>query len=603
MSKQIIRIKSGWGFQRLEIDPTKTTLLELRHKIAFNNKIEVNQFTMHPDEARAPALSSIHDKKLISQIPELQENGIEIYVKEKPGVVQKQQIDTEPPKQQYKKSAQCNHGPNQRCVNCESTDKKQEEVKPKKCLHGPKQKCVNCLGATNEQKDEKDENKMEVEGENKGDKKVGQKQTNKCYHGPGGKCVNCITIDKNKDSIKEGMKQNCQHGPHGKCIHCMDSEFISSAKHQQFDQFWFERTLKCKNTHPKHEKCPYCTPFENMSYKVKRDCKNHAPFPKSMCAHCIPPSITLKRQAYRHIDFCSIMNVKEIGGLVSHWIKKDFQEQRFGFLYGYYAEDPNYPLGIRAVVEAVFEPKQHGDVSGYVVMEDPLKESADRIATSLGLELIGQIYTNINHDVHMSSQEVRQAARYQSDYRVDHQTGYKVSKFITCILRTGKQNPNDVAPEVYMVSDQAQDMERDNIFADAESRKVLKIREPKDENDIIPTVLSESKPVKDCDPSWFVVNIGCGNMPDTRYNVLKHHDFPVCNRQEDEQNITTLKKYLSRYKNEPSYVRFSSFHLLVFLANFLDIDTACTIAQYVSEEKEIPKQTLEFIDTMLSHYN
>lgn len=41
-----------------------------------------------------------------------------------------------------------------------------------------------------------------------------------------------------------------------------------------------------------------------MSYKVKRDCKNHAPFPKSMCAHCIPPSITLKRQAYRHIDFC-----------------------------------------------------------------------------------------------------------------------------------------------------------------------------------------------------------------------------------------------------------------------------------------------------------
>lgn len=36
-------------------------------------------------------------------------------------------------------------------------------------------------------------------------------------------------------------------------------------------------------------------------------------------------------------------------------------------------------------------------------------------------------------------------------------------------------------PEVYMVSDQAVNMERDNIFADNEdSRKYLKIRKPVD---------------------------------------------------------------------------------------------------------------------------
>ena len=27
-----------------------------------------------------------------------------------------------------------------------------------------------------------------------------------------------------------------------------------------------------------------------------------------------------------------------------------------GFLYGYYAEDPNYKNGVRAIVEAIYEP-------------------------------------------------------------------------------------------------------------------------------------------------------------------------------------------------------------------------------------------------------
>ena len=36
-------------------------------------------------------------------------------------------------------------------------------------------------------------------------------------------------------------------------------------------------------------------------------------------------------------------------------------------------------------------------------------------------------------------------------------------------------------PEVYMVSDQAMAMERDNLFTSSERRKFLKIREPKNE--------------------------------------------------------------------------------------------------------------------------
>lgn len=61
------------------------------------------------------------------------------------------------------------------------------------------------------------------------------------------------------------MKQHCNHGPNGKCIHCLGKEFIASAKHISFDQYWHDRTLKCASLHPRTEKCPHCTPLENVN--------------------------------------------------------------------------------------------------------------------------------------------------------------------------------------------------------------------------------------------------------------------------------------------------------------------------------------------------
>lgn len=42
-----------------------------------------------------------------------------------------------------------------------------------------------------------------------------------------------------------------------------------------------------------------------------------------------------------------------------------------GFLYGYYAADPNYQNGVRAVVEAIFEPKQKGQFGSVELLDDP----------------------------------------------------------------------------------------------------------------------------------------------------------------------------------------------------------------------------------------
>jgi len=56
----------------------------------------------------------------------------------------------------------------------------------------------------------------------------------------------------------------------------------------------------------------------------------------------------------------------------------------------------------------------------------------------------------------MSAKHVRMAAKFQEQYRVPHGSGYEVPNFITVILRTDEKNPNEVKPEVYMISDQGQ---------------------------------------------------------------------------------------------------------------------------------------------------
>jgi nuclear protein localization family protein 4 len=158
----------------------------------------------------------------------------------------------------------------------------------------------------------------------------------------------------------------CQHGPTAKCLHCVDKNFISNVAHVSFDHFLAEKKLKCKGVHPTDVKCNNCLPPMAMRYIVDRTCKSHEPYPKAMCNKCMPPSITIKRQEYRHLDYVEFMNVKDISNFVKYWVDvKHTAEQRVGFLYGYYAEDPHYKGGIRAIVEAIYEPKQSGSYNDF----------------------------------------------------------------------------------------------------------------------------------------------------------------------------------------------------------------------------------------------
>jgi len=122
-------------------------------------------------------------------------------------------------------------------------------------------------------------------------------------------------------------------------------------------------------------------------------------------------------------------------------------------LYGYYSEDPNYPEGVRAIVEAIYDPPQIGDTSGQTECDDPKRHEVDMIAASLGLEHVGLMFTKIDQETFLSEKEIRRAAKMQNDYAFDHPVGFKVSKQVTVVVTKNSFGETDV--NAYMVSDMA----------------------------------------------------------------------------------------------------------------------------------------------------
>lgn len=219
------------------------------------------------------------------------------------------------------------------------------------------------------------------------------------------------------------------------------------------------------------------------------------------------------------------------------------------------------------------------------------------IAEALTLEKVGWIFTSINHDAFLTSQDVRKVAKLQEQYKVDHPEGYKVSKFVTIVVKP-RGDGSEIGIDSYMVSDQCQALERDDIFGNSDSRRKMILREP-GPNEMIPSVVKEGKPAKEFEPDFFIVSLGHG-QPKTKkdYNILKNYDFPEFNRGGRNPIKKDYNDYLKRHKGEPSQRKYACFHLLLFLSEMLDIDTALTIAQNIAKEQPLDPSLVELLESM-----
>jgi len=82
-------------------------------------------------------------------------------------------------------------------------------------------------------------------------------------------------------------------------------------------------------------------------------------------------------------------------------------------------------------------------------------------------------------------------------------------------------------------------MEKNNIFGDSDRRKFMKVRDSKDERDVLPSIIVSGKTVTEFEPDFFIVNVAHGHSAHNKFSIIKHADFPVENRQ--DQNVNELK--------------------------------------------------------------
>eukprot|EP00742_Colponemidia_sp_Colp-10_P004099 GILJ01004374.1.p1 GENE.GILJ01004374.1~~GILJ01004374.1.p1 ORF type:complete len:568 (+),score=59.41 GILJ01004374.1:49-1752(+) len=567
MTKLILRLHTRAGRARLEAEETDT-LSSLQEKIAAQVGVPPSEQVIAKNEAGTDVLSG--GSKTLRALGLA--NGSILHLIQRGAAASVPTIHpTAHVPVQRQLTAKCTHGPTGACANCmgpASEDVTKDEKKPSRCTHGPAAKCANCI-------EDGDAKAKEVKGH--------------CTHGPNAKCPNCLGVSD--EQMKE-TKSACTHGPHARCPNCLEDNFIKSAKHKSFEQYLAEKRVRCAD-HPAEEHCVNCVPPREQRYTLKPNCPYHKPWPHGVCNKCMPATATLARQEYRHVDYIQFMNLQEFNNFVGYWTSMGMTQQRIGFMYGYYSEDPNYPDGVRAVVEAIYEPPQLGDTSGVRLLADRRKGDVDRIAEELGLEKVGWIFTALPRDYFLSSQEVREAARFQNEFSVEHPTGYMVTKFVTVVVK--QDTEGHISPDAYMVSDQCQALERDNVLGESDNPKLM-VERKAEHATLLPTIMANGAPTESFDPDWFLVNVNSG-APQKPRTFFKHSDFARENRR-TQPSPADVKAFLNKYRSEPFHERLSDFHLLVYLAQMLDIDTALVLCRSVADKTPVSQPLQDLLGAL-----
>ncbi|CAD7975139.1 unnamed protein product [Amoebophrya sp. A25] len=318
----------------------------------------------------------------------------------------------------------------------------------------------------------------------------------------------------------------------------------------------------------------------------------------------LPTPITLAHQKFRHVDYLEYMNEAEIQNFVGHWRSKDMMEQRGGYMYGYYRPDKHVELGVRAVMEAIYEPPQsEQDHVTFSNLPDDGTKIADQVAERLGLEKIGWIYTALPKDELLNSQEVLEIAKLQQKYRTSaHYSGYECSTFVTCTVRPDPENGGNPDTKVFQCSDQASAMLRDECLdLDNPDPKSIRIRKGGD-GEVMPAVLQSGKDAGTFDPDWFIVRVNDGVPRKRKKSIFAHSKFPVENRGpgSKQQNRQALRDYMRTVKTGPgpNWARFADFHLLVWLAHEFDLETVYQLCDSIRDRKDVLPGIIEMVESV-----
>lgn len=216
---------------------------------------------------------------------------------------------------------------------------------------------------------------------------------------------------------------------------------------------------------------------------VKLGCRDCPGWPKAVCTKCQPSTVCLRRQPFRHVDHVQFESGGMLNEFINGWRKSG--AQRVGYLLGRYEHYDHVPLGITAVVTAIYEPPQNCDADGFELLDDPQEEALVRLLAGLGLRKIGMVYTDLTEDAEtpgavqykrflsdettvFTAAEVLNSALLQNEYPNNVASKYCSagtygSKFVTCVI-TGNAD-KQVESFAYQATNQTTTLARAGFLA------------------------------------------------------------------------------------------------------------------------------------------
>lgn len=172
------------------------------------------------------------------------------------------------------------------------------------------------------------------------------------------------------------------------------------------------------------------------------------------------------------VDHLEIASTDIVDRFLQAWRKTGLQ--RFGWLIGHYEPYDKVPMGVKAVVEAIHEPPQEGELDGLSLglpwEDEPRIRELSKMA-STPLSIVGYIFTDLDPtpddrtknvykrhpgSFFLSSLEALFAATLQNQNPTASRsspTGVFASRLVTAVLTATEDGQVDIA--AYQVSEQA----------------------------------------------------------------------------------------------------------------------------------------------------